>query len=285
MPVKILALHHVLPKPRLPVGPQIDICTSPDALRECLEAHRDWKKLDYRRALDNGRQRDRALVITFDDGYVDTLTEALPLLEAYDVPCILFVVSGYLDRTVRPMESDMAWMASQLPEPQRASFYRQARWLRRRAPEAQRQTMVRLAQRHQLPYPPPTDDVLLSWEQLGDLARHPLVTIGSHTVSHALFGRFDAHRASAEAAQSKARLEEVLREPVECFAFPYGRHSAIVRRSIARAGYRFAFTSRPRLIERPADLNRMAVPRFAVDGPAGWGPLCHHGQAAASEDH
>ncbi len=283
MPVKVLALHHVLPKPRLPVGPTVDIRTSPDALRECLEAHRDWKKLDYRRALDAGRRHSRALVITFDDGYVDTLTDALPVLEAYDAPCIVFVVSGYLDRTVRPMESDMAWMASQLPEPDRASFYRQSRGLRRRSPDAQHEVMVRLARERKLSYPPPVDDVLLSWEQLNELARHPLVTIGSHTVSHALLGRLAARRATAEAAQSKARLEEVLNKPVECFAFPYGRHSAIVRHSVAVAGYRFAFTSEPQLIGDSAGLNRMAVPRFAVDGPAGWGPLCHNGQPATSE--
>ncbi len=284
MPVKVLALHHVLPKPRLPVGPTVDIRTSPDALRECLEDHRDWDKLDYRRALDGGHRRGRALVITFDDGYVDTLTEALPVLEAYDAPCIVFVVSGYLDRTVRPMESDMAWMASQLPEPDRASFYRQSRRLRRRPPEAQREVMVRLAKERKLSYPPPVDDVLLSWEQLNELARHPLVTIGSHTVSHALLGRLAVRRATAEAAQSKARLEEVLNETVECFAFPYGRHSAIVRHSVARAGYRFAFTSEPQLIGGSTGLNRMAVPRFAADGPAGWGPLCNNGQLAASEE-
>ena len=177
----------------------------------------------------------------------------------------------------------MAWMASQLPEPERGSFYRQSRWLRHRPPEAQRETMVRLADRHNLPYPPPVDDVLLSLEQLSALARHPLVTIGSHTVSHAFLGRFAARRAAEEAAQSKARLEEVLNDTVECFAFPYGRHSAFVRRSVARAGYRFAFTSEPRLIRRPAELKPMAVPRFAADGPAGWGPLCNNGQPAAAE--
>lgn len=41
--------------------------------------------------------RGRAIAITFDDGYRDNLTVALPLLEKYNVPMTLFVVAGFLD--------------------------------------------------------------------------------------------------------------------------------------------------------------------------------------------
>jgi peptidoglycan/xylan/chitin deacetylase (PgdA/CDA1 family) len=38
----------------------------------------------------------RSLAITFDDGYVDNLTETKPLVEKHDVPSTVFVVSGYV---------------------------------------------------------------------------------------------------------------------------------------------------------------------------------------------
>ena len=41
---------------------------------------------------------DRAVVVTFDDGYVDVLETAYPLLARYEIPATVFVVSGCLGK-------------------------------------------------------------------------------------------------------------------------------------------------------------------------------------------
>jgi len=40
----------------------------------------------------------RSIAVTFDDGYVDNLSTALPLMEAHDVPGTVFVISGAIGK-------------------------------------------------------------------------------------------------------------------------------------------------------------------------------------------
>src|ERR1041385_6236651 len=56
-------------------------------------------------------RRNRGVAITFDDGYRDNLTIALPLLEKYQLPVTLFVVAGFVGREQYLSESELREMA------------------------------------------------------------------------------------------------------------------------------------------------------------------------------
>jgi peptidoglycan/xylan/chitin deacetylase (PgdA/CDA1 family) len=74
------------------------LCVSPDHFAEHLEViirlGRPASLDGLVKGLQEGRVPDRAIALTFDDGYADNLQIAKPLLERYDVPGTVFVVAA-----------------------------------------------------------------------------------------------------------------------------------------------------------------------------------------------
>jgi peptidoglycan/xylan/chitin deacetylase (PgdA/CDA1 family) len=52
-------------------------------------------------ALQSGPLRKPLFAVTFDDGYLDNLTEALPVLLHYCIPATIFVTTRFCDQTIR----------------------------------------------------------------------------------------------------------------------------------------------------------------------------------------
>ena len=73
-----------------------DIDISPERFEQQLEwLARSGKVVSLEATLNHARKD--AIAITFDDGYRDNLTVALPLLEKFNLPMTLFVVAGFVD--------------------------------------------------------------------------------------------------------------------------------------------------------------------------------------------
>lgn len=121
----------------------------------------------------------RAIAITFDDGFRDNLTVALPLLEKFDLPMTLFVVAGFVD-----------------------------------------------------------SDGYLSEEELQEISKHPLISIGSHGLWHRHFNRITLDEARFELKESRRLLEDTIGKPVDLVAWPYGECSAEVEQLAGECGYR-----------------------------------------------
>jgi peptidoglycan/xylan/chitin deacetylase (PgdA/CDA1 family) len=93
----ILLYHRIV---ELPCGDPYLLCVSPQNFAEHLEVLRtSWRPLrvpQLVRALRAGNLPDRAVVLTFDDGYADNLYNAKPLLERYDIPATTLIATGYI---------------------------------------------------------------------------------------------------------------------------------------------------------------------------------------------
>ena len=86
-------VYHSISSPAEPMAGDIDI--SPTRFAQQLEwLARSGKVVSLEATLNHARKD--AIAITFDDGYRDNLTVALPLLEKFNLPMTLFVVAGFV---------------------------------------------------------------------------------------------------------------------------------------------------------------------------------------------
>ncbi|HVX31202.1 MAG TPA: polysaccharide deacetylase family protein [Nitrolancea sp.] len=94
----ILMYHRVVD---LPSDPQL-LCVTPEHFAAQMEIlRRDYQPLsllELAKALREGTLPNRSVAITFDDGYVDNLENAAPVLGRHDLPATVFVTSGALGR-------------------------------------------------------------------------------------------------------------------------------------------------------------------------------------------
>lgn len=88
------------------------------------------------------------------------------------------------------------------------------------------------------------DGVVLSWREIARLAESG-VEVGSHSVSHANFGRIDPARACEELYRSRAAIAEHTGHLTSAFAIPLGssRHwTAHAHRLASEAGYELVYS-------------------------------------------
>ncbi|MCC7522190.1 polysaccharide deacetylase family protein [Candidatus Uhrbacteria bacterium] len=82
-------------------------------------------------------------------------------------------------------------------------------------------------------------------DQIREVDQSGIITIGSHTRSHAALTRYGGDRRSSEISGSKRDLEDLLGHPIQTIAYPYGYSSAQIEREVRDAGYALGFSIGP----------------------------------------
>ena len=86
------------------------------------------------------------------------------------------------------------------------------------------------------------------------------VDIGNHSWAHHDLRELTEQECLRDLTDSRALLEDTLRQPVPLLAYPYGFHAPHVRRAAQAAGHSFAFS----LPEKREFRGRYAVPRAGI---------------------
>ncbi len=96
--VLILAYHGITTrKYSVPCGTQVPLDAFEEQIRHLTGAYRVISLQEVLERIASRRELpERCAVITFDDGYRNNLTQALPVLQEHKVPATMFLTAGYI---------------------------------------------------------------------------------------------------------------------------------------------------------------------------------------------
>jgi peptidoglycan/xylan/chitin deacetylase (PgdA/CDA1 family) len=289
----ILMFHHVRPRAANTVPefePNRGLEITPEFFDESLSAARrmgfEFVSMDEAlRRLERGGAPFAA--ITFDDGYRDLREFALPILERHQAPFTAYVATGFAERRARlwwlemeqallrldRIETAEEGLPSFLPNAapaQKAAAFDQLYWsLRAGSEERLLRVVGDLAERAKVGGPSLVEEFCMDWAEIVALARHPLATIGAHTVHHRMLAKWPDEIAREEMARSKAEIEARIGEPARHFAYPVGDPGSAGQREFVLArelGFASAVTTRPGMIFDEHRDHLTALPRLSING-------------------
>jgi peptidoglycan/xylan/chitin deacetylase (PgdA/CDA1 family) len=163
-----------------------------------------------------GKIKQNSVAITFDDGYRDNLTAAMPILEHMRLPATFFISGDGAS------EGESFWwerLEASLPLMELEDGG---------ADRLHRRLMVAdISERHRIlaGLPAAAEDGLssrLSHDDLKVLARHPLADIGAHGWSHRRLEHLPADDLRREVMENVRVLADITGVSVRSFAYPFG---------------------------------------------------------------
>jgi peptidoglycan/xylan/chitin deacetylase (PgdA/CDA1 family) len=209
----------------------------------------------------SGNLPNRAVSITFDDGYLDNLQVAIPVLKKYGLHATFFLTTGFLDgglmyndivvesvRRLPGTTADLRFVglgevSIDDLESRVQLIHRLTGALKYLTPVARASASAQLSSLARGPLP---DDLMMRSGDVRTLIQAGM-SVGGHTVDHPILARTAPEDAYAQIVANRETLADLIGSTPRIFAYPNGKpgtdygaeHVSMVR----GAGYRFAVST------------------------------------------
>ncbi|MBS0242299.1 MAG: polysaccharide deacetylase family protein [Proteobacteria bacterium] len=287
----IFTLHRVRPATE-GFGPNRILEISPEFLDETIRLvlDRGFEVLSlddvHARLVEGDFDRPFAC-FTFDDGYRDNREFAYPIFRRYRLPMAVYVPTDFADgfgdlwwlklemalAALERLSINLGGSRHELPletVEQKDYAFEQIYWsLRDMAERDARRLVDELCSSHGVATDTLCRDLIMDWDEVRDLAKDPLVTIGAHTRAHYALAKLHYAEARLEIEASVSRLEREIGKPVRHFSYPYGDEASAGEREFAMVrelGLATAVTTRKGLIRSRHSSTPTALPRVSLNG-------------------
>ena len=239
---QVLAYHKVSPDPH-PFFEPVHPALFEQQMQFLSRCYRVMPLLEIVKRNVCGDVPDRAVAITFDDGYRDNYEYAFPILKKFGLPATIFVATGAID-TGEALWHDRIFDAFRFAGVDRASLshiglpdvsletadvrQRSLMIVLNKAKELYGEMRLRFVEQIEKAlkpdYPETVNGRMLTWHQIREMHQSG-IAFGSHTVTHPVLSRIPRDEMVKELRESKRELSEHLEEPISAFAYPNGHAS------------------------------------------------------------
>lgn len=219
----------------------------------------------------------RAICITFDDGYRDNYTNALPILKNFNLSATFFIASGFLDggrmwndtiieavRNSTDEKMDLNFLGlGQVAVDDNDKKYLVAQQIINAIKHSPNETRQEYTERVAEQSSCLTNDLMMSSEQVVELHKSGM-EIGGHTVNHPILAKLDNQSANQEIINNKSFLDDLLGTPTKFFAYPNGKpnldYLPVNVDQVKKAGYIAALSTQWGVVDKKS--NRLQLARF-----------------------
>ena len=241
--------------------------------------------IDLNELKNNPNQLKKGVLLTFDDAYYDFYENVFPLLQKYNIPCVLNVITDCatigesfwtqkLNKIVEAFYSEKREKELELlpffkapsknnPEMMALQLFRQILPFENKEDPIQKMTKL-------LGYTPEWTK-MMTWKEIKEMSDFG-IHIGSHSVSHANFSILKEEEIMRELKVSKQNIEQNIKKEVECIAYPNGQFTSKVIELSKDAGYKFGFSVENKSFQI-SDKDFQIIPRILVYHQKFW-KLC-----------
>jgi peptidoglycan/xylan/chitin deacetylase (PgdA/CDA1 family) len=288
----IFMLHRVLPeKERAIFSLTKGLAISPEKLEEFVITLKNkgyqFFSLDEISACfeNNVKLPKKFICFTLDDGYKDNLVYGLPIFKKYQVPFTLYITNcfpngtailwWYLFENHAKFSNELVLSSSfgkikfsWENETEAFNQFTQVSEAIKSIPATELKSVLSIG--FGLPeteFEKQCKSVTLSWDEIIQLSKEPLVTIGAHTMNHVSVKQQATGLAKEEIQASKLEIERYINKEVCHFAYPFGGAFDVDSETIEivkKVGYKTATLNQPGNIFKSNKHSKFALARLPL---------------------
>jgi peptidoglycan/xylan/chitin deacetylase (PgdA/CDA1 family) len=206
------------------------------------------------------------VLVTFDDGYFSN-TQALPLLEAFRVPAVVFVSTQHVIQGKAFWWDVLERKARLHGTPRRQVQLVVKRLKRFKTAEAEAQVRAQIGPDALRPVN--DADRPFTPLELRNFAAHPLISLGNHTADHAILTNYSPAEVREQIQGAQDDLQEITGKSPTMIAYPNGNETPAIVDVARGAGILFGLGVHPGrngVPLHPGSQGAMTLKRFTLTG-------------------
>ena len=207
--------------------------------------------------------KKRFAIFTLDDGYKDNYTNAYKILKKYNIPFTIYVTSSFPNKSAtlwwyciakiimkedKIVTSKRTIISKTIKEKERAFRVLKEDILNFDYKNLE-DNLIKYLSNYNIKkcLDKQKEELCISWQELEELSKDPLVTIGGHTINHPSLPKLSLKDAKEEILENKKELESRLNIEVNTFAYPFGSNADFTKREqdmVKDLGFNNALTTK-----------------------------------------